>query len=315
MQLALLIFCLLTIVGAFSAWRQSPLYSLKTTMKLVGSFLLIAVVVAGTSMAIVNGPPNRSPIVEGVAGFLAMLVLGSSASIFIVRITDAHVAQLPPSAKLVTFNRHKVYRWIWRLVVFLLICTVASLVLPSSWNWLPIGLGGFLLLACGPMLSISYMMARRNDRGMSAVIADPWAHWQYTPEQWEQWAKNQQEWEEAQEGPWRWKNAALFVLFCGGTLRAGLYILGRWLAAKRGHRKRSDGLYNSAGTAGLLVQTHQLRPPLSAIAGGCAGSMVRRRGPVLQRGIHALDTLRQVPTESHRCNRPSGARDVYLSIL
>jgi len=221
MQLALLIFCLLTIVGAFSALRQSPLYSLKTTMKLVGSFLLIAVVVAGTSMAIVNGPPNRSPVVEGVAGFLAMLVLGSSASIFIVRITDAHVAQLPPSAKLVTFNRHKVYRWIWRLVVFLLICTVASLVLPSSWNWLPIGLGGFLLLACGPMLSISYMMARRNDRGMSAVIADPWAHWQYTPEQWEQWAKNQQEWEEAQEGPWRWKNAALFVLFCGGLFALG----------------------------------------------------------------------------------------------
>ena len=221
MQLALLIFCLLTIVGAFSAWRQSPLYSLKTTLKLVGSFLLIAVVVAGTSMAIVNGPPNRSPVVEGVAGFLAMLVIGSSASIFIVRITDAHVAQLPPSAKLVTFNRHKVYRWIWRLVVFLLICTAASLVLPSSWNWLPTGLGGFLLLACGPMLSISYMMARRNDRGMSAVIANPWVHWQYSPEKWAQWARNQQEWEEAQEGPWSWKKMMQFVLLC-----TGLFILG-----------------------------------------------------------------------------------------
>ena len=56
MQFALLIFCLLTIVGAFSAWRKSPLYSLKTTFNLVGGFLLIAAVAAGTSLAIVNGP-------------------------------------------------------------------------------------------------------------------------------------------------------------------------------------------------------------------------------------------------------------------
>ena len=173
MQFALLIFCLLTIVGAFSAWRKSPLYSLKTTLKLAGGFLLIAAVVADASLAIVSGPLSRSPVVEGIAGFLAILVLGSSASIFIVRITDAHVAQLPPSAKLVSFNRHKVYRWIWRLVVFLLINTVAALLLPSRWIWLPIGLGGFLLLLCGPTLSILFMMARRNDRGMSAVIANP----------------------------------------------------------------------------------------------------------------------------------------------
>lgn len=221
MQFALLIFCLLTIVGAFSAWRKSPLYSLKTTLKLAGGFLLIAAVVAGASLAIVSGPLSRSPVVEGIAGFLAILVLGSSASIFIVRITDAHVAQLPPSAKLVSFNRHKVYRWIWRLVVFLLINTVAALLLPSRWIWLPIGLGGFLLLLCGPTLSILFMMARRNDRGMSAVIANPWVHWQYSPVNWAQWAKNQQEWEEAQEGPWSWKTMMRFVFLC-----AGLFVLG-----------------------------------------------------------------------------------------
>src|ERR1039458_1455546 len=66
MQFALLIFCLLTIVGAFSAWRKSPLYSLKTTLKLAGGFLLIAAVVADASLAIVSGPLSRSPGVEGV---------------------------------------------------------------------------------------------------------------------------------------------------------------------------------------------------------------------------------------------------------
>jgi hypothetical protein len=225
MQFVLLIFCLLTIIGAFSAWRRSPLYSLKTSLKLVGAFALIVAVVMGVTLAILNGPLSRSPIVQGIAGFLAILLLASGSSIFIVRITDAHVAQLPSSAKLVGFNRHKVYRWIWRLLVFLVICTAAALVLPSSWNWLPIGLGGFMLLLCVPTLSILFMMARRNDRGMSAVIANPWVHWQYTPEKWAQWAKNQQEWEEAQEGPWRWKSVFMMVLFC-----AGLFILGAFFS-------------------------------------------------------------------------------------
>jgi hypothetical protein len=221
MQFVLLIFCFFAIIGAISAWRRSPLYSPKTTLKLVGAFALIVAVVVGVSLAIVNGPLSRSPIVQGIAGFLAIMVLASGFSIFIVRITDAHVTQLPPSAKLVSFNRHKVYRWIWRLVVFLIICTAAAMVLPSSWKWLPTGLGGFMLLLCAPTLSILFMMARRNDRSMSAVIANPWVHWQYTPEKWAQWAKNQQEWEEAQEGPWRWKAALLMVLFS-----AGLFVLG-----------------------------------------------------------------------------------------
>jgi len=230
MQIALLIFCFLSIAGAFTAWRRSPLYSLKTTFKLVGAFLLIVAIVAGTTYAFVNGAligsPLKSPVAEGIAGFVALLALACASSIFIVRITDKHVAQLPPSAMLVSFNRHKIYRWIWRLVVFLLINTAACLVLPADWKWLPEGLGAFVLFLCGPMLSIAYMMARRNDRGMSAVIANPWAHWQYTQQQWAQWAENQRAWEEAQEGPWSWKGASLFVLFCIGLFALGALITG-----------------------------------------------------------------------------------------
>jgi hypothetical protein len=71
------------------------------------------------------------------------------------------------------------------------------------------------------MLSILFMMARRNDRGMSAVLANPWAHWQYTQEKWAQWAANQREWEIAKEGPWSWKGVGGFVLLC-----VGLFVLG-----------------------------------------------------------------------------------------
>jgi hypothetical protein len=226
MQIALLIFCFLTIVGSFSAWRKSPLYSVKTTLKLGGAFLLIVAVVAGAIYAIVNSSLSQSPVAEVIVSLAAVMVLGCGASVFIVRITDAHVAALPASARLVSFNRHKIYRWIWRLVMFLLINAVAALELPSSWKWLPEGLGGFVLLICGPMLSIALMMARRNDRGMSAVIASPWAHWQYTPEKWAKWAENQRAWEMAQEGPWSWKGVLGFIFLCSALFSLGALFTG-----------------------------------------------------------------------------------------
>ncbi len=256
MQIALLIFCFLAITGAFAGWRKSPLYSVKTTLKLGGGFLLIVAVVAGTAYAIANSSLSRSPVAEVIASLAAVIVLGSGASILIVRITDAHVAALPPSARLVSFNRHKVYRWIWRLVAFLLINVAASLVLPSDWKWLPEGLTGFVLLLCGPMLSIGYMMARRNDRGMSAVIANPWAHWQYTPEKWAQWAANQREWEIAQEGPWSWRGRFPVRFVVRGTFRAGLTVYRRKPARKCDHRWRLVGFRHLARGDSVLVQAH-----------------------------------------------------------
>ena len=226
MQIPLLIFVVLTIVGAFSAWRRSPLYSFKTTLKLAGCFILIVAVGGAALFAIATGLVNRSPVVLGIAVFLAIIVLSCRSSILVVRITDAHVAQLPASVKLVSINRHKVRRSIWRLAILLLIATAAVLVLPADWRWLPAAVGGFAVLVCGPTLSIAYMMARRNDRGMSAVIANPWVHWQYSPDEWAQWAKNQKQYEEAREGPWSWKRALLFVLLCVGLFAVGSLLTG-----------------------------------------------------------------------------------------
>ncbi len=255
MQIALLIFAFVAIVGGFGGWRKSPLYSHGTTLKLVGAFLSIIAVAVGTSMVILNGL-SRWPAAQGIAGFLAIIVLTSGFSIFIVRITDPHVAQLPQSAKLVAFNRHRIYRWIWRFAVFLLICMVAGLVLPSRWIWLPTGLGGFMLLLCVPMLSIFYMMARRNDRGMSAVIANPWAHWQYTPEKWAQWANNQREWEEAQEGAWSWKMTLLLALFCGVLFALGALFTGASMQENAMIVGGLTGLIILLALAVVLVQAH-----------------------------------------------------------
>lgn len=247
MQIALLIFALLSVIGAFSAWRKSPLYSLRTAGKLLGAFLLIIAVAVGVTLLILDGPLSHSPAVQAVAGFIAVMALGSGFSILIVRITDSHVAQLPPSARLVTLHRHKVYRWIWRLLVYVLINACAAYLLPSSWTWLPLFLGGFVLLVCGPMLSILLLMAWRNDRGMSAVIAAPWAHWQYAPEKWAAWSLDQRQWEKSKEAAWNWKSVLLFVLFC-----CGLFAIGA-LASDGSLRERETIVAGLSGFVFLLA--------------------------------------------------------------
>ena len=72
MQFALFIFSFLTIVGAFSAWRKSPLYSLGSSLKLVGAFLLIVVVVVGTSPAIPDDHITDLPMMHAAEDHLSL---------------------------------------------------------------------------------------------------------------------------------------------------------------------------------------------------------------------------------------------------
>ena len=241
MQIGLFIFAILTIVGAWTAWRRSPLYSVKITLKIVGVFLLIVAAIVGVSMAILHGPIRHSPAAQAILAVVVVIAIATGATGILIRITDAHVAQLPPSVQLVTIHRRKVHRWIWRTVVYELINAGAAVFLPSSWKWLPLFFGGFVLLLCGPMLMGFYMRARRLDLGMSVVIAGPWVHWQYTPAQWESWAKSQLAWERSKEGNLTWRAsfvllsicAALFglgALFSGASFRESVAIFGGLLA-------------------------------------------------------------------------------------
>jgi hypothetical protein len=218
----LIFFAVFTIVASLVAWRASPIYSLKSTFKLAGAAILIVAVVIGGTDLIYSNALSRWPAVQIVAGLAAFLIVTTGAMVMIVRITDSHVAQLAPSVKLVTLHRHGILRWFWRLVVYLLINGAAAIALPSSWNWLPLFLGGFVLLICGPMLGLAYMMARRNDRGMTSVIANPWVHWQYSAEQWQAWIANQMAWEKTRETPWKWKGAVKLILLCAALFALGV---------------------------------------------------------------------------------------------
>jgi len=246
MPVVLIIFVCLTIAGSWAGWRRSPLYSAKITLQLVGAFLLILAVIGGVLAAILNGPISRSPVALGVALVIAIPLLTTGAMVLIIRITDSHVAQLPSSVKLVALHRHKVQRWIWRLLVFLLVCAGAGLILPDSWNWLPLGAGGFMLLLCGPMLAIFYMMARRNDRGMTAVMATPWVHWEYTPQEWEAWARTQLAWEQSKAVSLKtqWRRLTVFLLVCTALFAVGALLAGGGFM---------QGVLMTAGLSAFLV--------------------------------------------------------------
>jgi hypothetical protein len=221
MQIALPLIAILIIVRAWRGWRRSPLYSVKITLQIVGVFLLIVAVWVAVSLGLFSGPLSHSPVALGILAAVAIVAIATGATAIIIRITDRHVAQAPPSAHLVTIHRGKVQLWFWRTVVYLLINAAAALLLPSSWKLLPLGLGGFVLLMCGPMLMGFHMRARRLDFGMSAVIAAPWAHWQYTPAQWESWAKNQLAWERSKAKPMTWRALLSAVLVCAVLFALG----------------------------------------------------------------------------------------------
>jgi len=190
MQVFLVIFAICTIASSWAAWRRSPLYSTKITLELVAIFLLIVPTVIFGTIAIVGGPLRNSPTAQAIFGCIAAGVIGAGATGLIIRATDAHVAQLPQSVRVLTTERHKVQRWIWRIVSYVLIAAAATWALPGDWAWLP-GISGVLLLVgSAPTLMALYMRARRVDLGMSQVMGAPWAHWQYTAEEWEAWCRH-----------------------------------------------------------------------------------------------------------------------------
>ena len=218
MTLALLILIPLMLAGSWLAWRKSPLYSLKITLKLVGITLAIIGLIMGVTQ--LNLSTNALLFV-----LLPMIpIVGIGGTALIIRVTDGHVAQLPSSARLITTHRHKIQQWIWRVVIFIVICAAVGLVLPDPWRGIPWGLGGLLLLGCGPTFVALYMRARRLDLGMSQVTACPWVHWQYTPDQWQAWARNQLEWERSKAPPFSWKRDGIGYLKSGAIL--GVIFLG-----------------------------------------------------------------------------------------
>jgi hypothetical protein len=120
--------------------------------------------------------------------------------------------------------------------------------------------GGFVLMVCGPMLGLAFMMARRNDRGMTAVITNPWVHWQYTPEQWKAWVTKELAWERATETQWSWKTALIFDLFCAGLFAWGVLFNGG-ITGENLRAVRFDGALDADFVLGRSDASWSAQPP------------------------------------------------------
>jgi hypothetical protein len=179
------------------AWRRNPLYSTRSALRSAAFVLLSIAAVVGVIVAVVNLTINRSPTVSGIA-IGTVVVSGTLALIFIIQsVTTPKEAKLatglPPSAKVVRLHRQKAYIWAKLSAILFSILGILGIVVPGDGKYAVFVPGGMALFVALITLPTMYFKARNLDRALTAVMCNPWAHWQYPPEQWKQWADVQGE--------------------------------------------------------------------------------------------------------------------------
>jgi hypothetical protein len=185
------ILALMSVVGGWLAWRRNPLYSTRSTLRLL---VVMVLSIGGAILAIVatvNLTAHQSePVV--LAAMLTMVVVCALALIFVIQSAstpkEAQLATaLPPSATLVRIHRQKVYPWAKFLAALLGVCAVLGFVIPGDARYAAFSLGGIALLVGAVLLPVMYVNARKFDRSLTGLELDPWIHWQYPPAQWQAW--------------------------------------------------------------------------------------------------------------------------------
>jgi len=226
MQIVLPLVVLLIGFGAWRAWRRSPVYSVKTNLQLAGVILLMVAAIVALTLGGFGGPASHPPASKAVLIVLAVLLVLAGFIAVVFRITEGRLAHLPAGANLVDIHRRRLFPWIRSTGMLLLGISGAALLVPSDWIALPLTLGALVLLLGTAALYPLYLKARRFDRGMTALMADPWVHWQYTAEQWQTWAAIQCSWERARTPVFVWKRDWSKLLFPMAVFGGGAWILG-----------------------------------------------------------------------------------------
>ncbi len=190
--MSMVLLALVVGVGAWMAWRRYPRYSSRSP-----AFMLKAIAVAiGVLAAVVYLVTYGSPTVVLIT-LIAVVVLGMFFMIVILpAITTPKEEQLsttlPPSARVVHIHRHNVYIALKFLAVLLAICGILAM-MPGDARLIGWVTGGAALALTLFGLLPLYFKARSLDLSLTALMCDPWFHWQYPPEQWKQWADAQEE--------------------------------------------------------------------------------------------------------------------------
>jgi len=184
------IFAIILLIGAWTAWRRSPTYSVRSTLHAAVVILLAVAGVVALIIATVHFTMNRSPVVAGSI-MAIVIVFGSLSMIFFIQAAtvpkESKPAALPHDTKLVNVNRLQVYKWLKVFAVLVAVFTLGGL-LPGAAQIVSLTLGGFTLFVAVILLPVLYFNTRGLDQSLTAIELDPWVHWHYTQEQWQQWS-------------------------------------------------------------------------------------------------------------------------------
>lgn len=183
---------LLTVVGAWHAWRRNPAYSNRSTLRLVGVTALSIIALILVIVTAVNLTIHRSEAVA-MATMFAVIVVGALGMIFIIQyVSTPRSARLttavPASATLVHVYRQKVYRLAKFFAILLTLCGALALLTPGPAKDAVFAVGAVALLLALILLPVMYVTNRNFDRSLTALECNPWVHWQYSAAQWQQWA-------------------------------------------------------------------------------------------------------------------------------
>jgi len=224
-------FFLLTVVGAWAAWRSNPLYSTRATFRFVGVVGLAIAAVVGAIVAAVNLTSRSSPVVTG-ATLGGVILLGTLALIWVIEAASVpSVLARPAGGKLVTVHRAKLMPWLWRFCAFLVVTAALALVLPGDWRFAAYTVGGMFGFLGVVLLFTGYVAALAFDRSLTSVEREPWLHWRYTPEQWKTWSDVQVARMIAAPRRWVWRRDWKRLLFPVIATVGGVYVFnpGQWL--------------------------------------------------------------------------------------
>ena len=180
-------FCLLTMISGWIAWRNNPMFSVRSTLRFFLAVGLMLTVVMGAIVQATKFTQHHS----NTAGFSilgAVVLLGTIAMIWvIVLVSTPKSAPLPASVKMLYPYRRKVSKWAKRMGWAVPVCAILTIVLPEIPRIIVGSIGGVFVFLGIVLWFTAYLNARQMDRWLSAIETKPWVHWTYTTDQWKQW--------------------------------------------------------------------------------------------------------------------------------
>lgn len=190
-----IVFAIFMMIGAWAAFRRSPMYSRSYLLRAAVVILLAVAGVVALIVTTIHFVQNRSTAVAGSALAVAV-TFGTLFMIFFIQAAtvpkESKPAALPHNTKLVTVNRLKVLKWLKVFAILIAICALCALI-PGPARYISLTLGGLTLFLAIIMLPVLYVTNRGLDKSLTATELDPWVHWRYTPQQWQQWSDVQAE--------------------------------------------------------------------------------------------------------------------------